>query len=448
MINPSDQTQEQSLNGNTSKYRRFHNPYILLIATLLPLVAVGLSRGDEWPGWRGPTGLGYTIEKDLPLTWNGKSGENILWKAELHGGKKRNPEFASPGWSSPIVWGDRVFLTTAIWPAEVPEAERRTTIGEHHVLCYRATDGQQLWDTILPAGKCVVNNFYHMYSVPTPVTDGKQLFALFASGVLVSLDFDGKIVWREELPLLREADGGICSSPILHKDTVIIPGIQELGLRALDKLTGKLKWEQTVRHRNTYATPALLRIGGKLQLIHNSGGIEGFDPDNGELLWSCRCESSQSSVTFGRGLLYVDAGRGGRTGTAIDPTGSGDVSKTHIKWETKVGGAAGTSPIIVGDYLYRISDPGIIRCWKVANGELVYEQRAERITPSASPVASADGRIYFASSGKTYVIQAGPEYKELAVNDLDDNPDYASAAVSGGRIFIKGKSYLWCIGTK
>jgi hypothetical protein len=109
---------------------------------------------------------------------------------------------------------------------------------------------------------------------------------------------------------------------------------------------------------------------------------------------------------------------------------------------------AGTSPIVVGDYLYRIGGNGIIRCWQMKDGEKVYEERAERITPSASPVASPDGRIYFASSGKTYVIQSGPEYKELAVNDLDDHPDYTSAAVSNGRIYIKGKSYLWCIGTK
>ena len=102
----------------------------------------------------------------------------------------------------------------------------------------------------------------------------------------------------------------------------------------------------------------------------------------------------------------------------------------------------------MGDHVYRISNPGIIRCWKLRDGELVYEERAERITPSASPIVSADGRIYFASSGKTYVIQSGPEFKLLSINDLDDHPDYTSAAISNGRIFLKGKSYLWCIGTK
>ncbi|MEK6205186.1 MAG: hypothetical protein N2B02_06095, partial [Amylibacter sp.] len=119
-----------------------------------------------------------------------------------------------------------------------------------------------------------------------------------------------------------------------------------------------------------------------------------------------------------------------------------------IRWQTPVKCAAGTSPIVVDNYLYRIGSNGIIRCWKMKDGEKVYEKRAERITPSASPIATREGRIYFASSGKTYVNQAGSEYKELAVNDLDDQSDYASAAVSNGRIFIKGKAYLWCIGKK
>ena len=436
------------MNGSVARYDRFGFSRDLCLGALLAFVATGMSRADEWPGWRGPTGLGVTNEIDLPLTWNGKSGENIIWKALLHGGKKQNQEFASPGWSSPIVWGERVFLTTAIWPVGMPEKERRETIGEHHVLCFRGTDGEPLWDTIVPPGKCVVDNWYHMYSTPTPVTEGTHVFALFSSGVLVSLDYDGKIVWREELPLRKEIDQGICSSPMLFEDTVIVPGIQELGLRALDKQSGKVKWEQTTKQRNTMATPALIRIGDRTQLIHNAGGIQGLDPTNGELLWSCRAESSQSSVVFGGGLLFVDVGRGGRTGTAIDPTGSGDVTKTHIKWEAKVAGADGSSPIIVGDHVYRISNPGIIRCWKLRDGELVYEERAERITPSASPIVSADGRIYFASSGKTYVIQSGPEFKLLSINDLDDHPDYTSAAISNGRIFLKGKSYLWCIGTK
>lgn len=416
------------------------------------VIAVALSveaRAGDWPGWRGPTGLGYTDEKDLPLKWNGKTGEGVLWKAQLHGGGKNNPEFSSPGWSSPVVWGDRIFLTTAVWPAGHDEKQRRKEIPAHHVLCFAAADGKQLWDTIVPAGPCLVDNFYHGYTTPTPVTDGNRVYALFGSAVLAALDFDGKVVWREELPRAKDVDGGVCSSPILYEDTVIVSGITpDVGLRALDRATGKVKWEQKTRTRSTMATPAVIRINDRAQLVHNAGGVQGLDPATGELLWSCKADGQQSSPVFGGGLLYVDAGRGGKTGTAVDPTGRGDVTKTRVKWTTQVDCPAGSSGVAVGDYVYRIVANEQIRCWKMSTGEDVYQERAVRVTPSASPIATADGRVYFASSGRSYVVKAGPEYEVLAVNDLNDGPDYATPAVSRGRIYVKGKSYLWCIGAK
>jgi outer membrane protein assembly factor BamB len=414
----------------------------------LLVAAAGTARAGDWPGWRGPTGLGYTDEKDLPLTWNDKTGENVLWKTLLHGGRKNNPEFSSPGWSSPIVWRDRVFLTTATWPSGLDEKQRRGSIAKHHVLCFDAADGKQLWETEIAAGKLLVDNFYHGYAVPTPVTDGKLVFGLFGSGVLAALDFDGKIVWREELPSQREKDGGVCSSPILYEDTVIVPGIQDMGLRALEKATGKVRWEQKTKQRNTMATPALIRIRDKLQLIHYAGGIQGLDPASGDMIWSCRAPTSQSSPAYGSGLLFADAGRGGQQGAAIDPTGKGDVSKTHVKWQTRVEGVAGSSAIVVGDHVYRSSGQDFIRCWEIATGELAHEIKAPRITPSSSPIATADGRIYFAGPGKSYVIRADPKLEILATNDLNDGDNYTTPAVSGGRIYIKGKSYLWCIAKK
>jgi outer membrane protein assembly factor BamB len=290
--------------------------------------------------------------------------------------------------------------------------------------------------------------------VPTPATDGQLVFALFCSGVLAALDTDGKIVWREELPGLPDVDnGGFGSSPVLYDDSVIVVGLGKTGLRALDKKTGKLKWEQKTKDRNLMATPALVRVGMKTQLIHCAGGIQALDPANGELLWFCRGPAvSWASPAFGGGLLYADEGRGGgKVGTAVDPTGTGDVSKTHVKWQVKVNGAAGTSPVIAGEYLYRASDPGLVRCFKVSTGELIYEERATNITPSASPIAAADGRIYFAGPGRSYVLQAGPKFEVLATNDLETggaSQNYTTPAVADGRIFIKGRLYLWCIGKK
>jgi outer membrane protein assembly factor BamB len=407
-------------------------------------------RAADWPGWRGPTGLGYTNEKDLPLAWDAKKGDNILWKAQLHGGSKQNPDFTSPGWSSPIVWGDRVFLTTAIWPKNLTEKERRATIAEHHVLCFQVSDGEQLWDTVVPAGKLVAKSQFHGYAVPTPATDGKYVFALFGSGVLAALDFDGKIVWREELPRLRDEDGSpVCTSPVLYEDMVILPGIHSMGLRALNKKTGKVVWEQKTNRRNTMSTPALIRIQDKVQLIYHSGGVQGIDPATGDVLWSCRAPTSQSSPVYGDGLLFADEGGGGQAGGAVvDPTGAGDVSKTHVKWQVKFPAPAGSSGIAVGKHLYRACHNDILRSWEMAAGKLLYEERLAGVSPSASPIATPDGRIYFASSQRSYVIESGPEFKILATNNLDDGPGYPTPAVSNGRIFIKGKSYLWCIGKK
>jgi outer membrane protein assembly factor BamB len=431
--------------------RRSFAAMTFLVGAASLLGATGSGGAGDWPGWRGPTGLGFTTEKDLPLTRNGKSGENILWKVPIPGVGK-NVDFTSPGHSCPIVWGDRVFITTALWPENLTDKERRQSIAEHHVLCFRAEDGKQLWDTVIPAGKVLVDNIYHGYAAPTPVTDGKHVFALFGSGVIVVLDFDGKIVWREELPRLRDVDSGICSSPILYEDSVILPSLDDNGLRALDRATGKVKWVQKTRDRNNMPTPAVLRIRDRPQLIHYAGGIQSLDPASGELLWYCRGpQVSYSSPAFGGGLLYADAGRGGQTGTAVDATGTGDVSKTHVKWQIRVNGPAGSSAVIVGDYLYRICSPDLIRCWKVGTGELVYEERAPKITPSASPIVCPDGRIYFASSGKSYVIKAGPKFELLATNDLETaggGHDYATPAVSEGRIYIKGRLNLWCIGRK
>jgi hypothetical protein len=312
----------------------------------------------------------------------------------------------------------------------------------------------------VPDGRCRVNNPWHGYATPTPVTDGQHVFALFGSSAVVCLDLDGKIVWREELPrgVRDDVHGGECGSPVLYEDTVIVMGCQTTGLRALDKKTGKLKWQQKSGDRNTMATPLLIRVHDRTQLIHFAGGVQGLDPATGEMIWTCRVSTDWASPVFGSGILYADAGTKSvfpngppGTGAAIDPTGKGDVTKTHVKWQVKVPEAEGASGIIVGDYLYRVSNPGILRCWKVGTGEMVYAERLNGISTMASPIATADGRIYFACAAKSFVIRAGPKFEVLGIGDLNDGGDYHSSstpAVSEGRLFIKGKKHLWCIGAK
>ena len=192
----------------------------------LVLGAVCPAWAGNWPGWRGPTGLGYTDEKDLPLKWDGKKGENIVWKVPIAGGPKA--EFNAPGHSCPIIWDDRIFITTAFWPGETTEEKRKTTIAEHHVICHRKSDGEKLWDTIVKPGTIIVQNEYHGYAVPTPVTDGKLVYALFGSGVVAVLDFDGKVVWTRcrtsATPIREFAAARFCTTIWLLSQALLMSG--------------------------------------------------------------------------------------------------------------------------------------------------------------------------------------------------------------------------------
>ena len=174
--------------------------------------------------------------------------------------------------------------------------------------------------------------------------------------------------------------------------------------------------------------------------------MQGVDPANGKVLWTCEAKGDTSSPVLGGGLVYLDSGRGG-TGVAVDPTGSGDVTKTHLKWKTGTIPDGYGSPVAVGDHLYRLHSPGVLKCLKLATGTVVYSERLPGTSTHASPVAGPDGRIYLASAGKSYVVRAGEKFEILATNDLgDDSP--ASPAAADGRLYLKGRKALYCVGEK
>jgi outer membrane protein assembly factor BamB len=240
-------------------------------------------------------------------------------------------------------------------------------------------------------------------------------------------------------------------SPILYGGNVIILCDKVSGashLLALDAKTGEMKWDEKRPKSNfSHTTPVLATIDGKDQLLIGAANqLQGVDPTNGKLLWWAANDGDVPCPILANGLVYCDSGRGGGFGIAVDPTGTGDVTKTNIKWKTdkKIGGLA--SPIAVGDYLYRIRDPGLLTCWKMATGEQLFEERIQGISSTASAFA-AEGRIYFASAGRSLVVKAGPKPEVLAINELDED-NGSSAAVAGGRIYLKGKNHLFAIGKK
>jgi outer membrane protein assembly factor BamB len=413
------------------------------VASLL-FVAAGMSRPEDWPGWRGPTGMGITRESGLPLTWGGKNSDKVLWKAALPGtdGKAR----LDHNQSSPIVWRDRVFLIMVYWP----EGTSQDKFPKHHVACYRTADGKQLWDTRVPPGPWLLKDLRGGYSAPTPCTDGERVYALFGSSVLAALDLDGKLLWRKEIAPYAW-DVAVGTSPVLFGDTVLVlaDGTMPKNSRliAYDKRSGDIRWERARPTSNfNHTTPVPVEVNGKTQLlVASSSAVQGLDPADGSVIWWANNKGDVPTPVFGQGLVYSEDGRGG-PGLAVDPTGKGDVTRSLVKWRTAPVPEGYSSPIIAGDYVYRIHNPGILKCWKLADGKLVYSERLPAgVDTAPSPFLTPEARLYFVSGGKSVVVPAGPKFEVLAVNDLGD-PSRCSAAVSGGSIYIKGGRYLYRVG--
>ncbi len=420
-----------------------------LLLVISVLFVPSTAPAGDWPGWRGPTGQGVSAEKDLPLSWNGKTGDNVLWKVHLPGqdGKAKQDR----NQSSPIVVKGKVFVTASYWPEGVDPGKNYP---EHHVVAYAAADGKQLWDVKVAPGPWKLTDLRGGYTAPTPACDGERVYVVFGSSVIAALDLDGKPVWRKEV-VPFEFDVAFGSSPVLYGDTVILQcdGVKRSSrLVAFDRKTGDVKWEQK-RPQNefSHSTPIVARIGDKDQLlVAASNAVQGVDPASGKVLWWCAGKGDTVSPIFGAGVVYLDSGRGG-SAVAVDPTGSGDATNSHRKWTVPQVPEGFSSPVIVGDLMYRLHNPATLKCWKLATGEVVFSERLEGVSTASSPFTTPDGRIYLANAGKTFVLKAGPKLEVLATNDLGDVTDASaspSAAVADGHIYLKGRQYLHCIGKK
>lgn len=393
-----------------------------------------MAGAENWPGFRGPTRQGVSSEKNLPIRW--APDKNVLWKTAIPGN----------GWSSPIVWQDRIFLTTAT-------AEGRSC----RVLSIDAKTGKILWDRHVFDQETLFKREQNSYASPTPVTDGERVYAVFAEGSIVALDFDGKVVWQNhDFDFFSEH--GLGASPILYKDMLIMTfdpssrtGREErigwkvpwdgAAIWALDKRSGKRVWEGKRRaSRLAHVTPNLMDVGGKMQLISGGGDvIQGFDPDSGKRLWSVysRGEGVVPSIVIGGGLAYSISGFEATTIRAVAPGGK-------IVWEQTRSDSHIPSMIYHEGLLYNLHESGVATCMDAKSGEVIWQQRVGG-SYWASPVL-AEGRIYFlAEDGETIVIEAGHEYKEIARNRLGQHTQ-ASMAVSGERLFIRTAAELWAIG--
>jgi outer membrane protein assembly factor BamB len=395
------------------------------------LPAPGAER--QWPRFRGPSGQGSTGSAILPLHWD-KDGDNILWRVKI----------PARGNSSPIVWCQRIFLTGATVDGR-----------ERFVFCFRVTDGRLLWSRQAPVREperrvSIING----YASATPVTDGERVIAFLGACGLISYDFDGNQEWHFD-DMRFDIIEGTASSPVLYKDSVIFIHDQDNAdsvFLALDKRTGKLRWQRPRQRASTWSTPVVVRVADHDELIFTGGEtVKGYNPADGTELWTVAGAADKviPTMVVGTDLIYSASGQEGLT-LALRPGGIGDVTGTHIAWRSVRGGPRAASPLYHAGRLYQFSRNGSASCLNAQTGEAVWKHRigasADRIqdTFSASPLEN-NGMIYvFGESGTTYVLRAGDHFEVVAENDLG-SPILASPAVAGDRLIVRTHTELICI---
>lgn len=413
----------------------------ICLALSLSLGALGL-RAENWPEFRGPDRQGHSAEKNLPLKWSQR--ENIRWKAAIPG----------DSWSTPIIWADRVFLTTA------------TDKGEScRVVSLDAGTGKVLWDREVFRQKPRKKETRNSYATPSPVTDGERVYAVYSDGSFVAVNFDGSVAWtNRDHPFYSQH--GLGASPILSGGLLIMTmdasseGEDKLigwqkpwdksYVLALDAKTGKERW-RTLRGvtRISHGTPTLWTgPDGRVQVVSEAGDVvQGFDRDTGEKLWTSAVEGEGKvpSTLVADGMVFTAGGFRGRESIKAFRLGEkGDLKEKNLVWEQKKGNPKVPSMVYVKPYLFTVNDTGFATCLKADTGEVVWNERVSGGF-SASPV-HADGKLYLLdNNGDTTVIEAGPRFQVLAKNPLSE-PTQASMAVSGGRLFIRTEKNLYCVG--
>jgi outer membrane protein assembly factor BamB len=407
------------------------------MALLLVLFALGVASpvvaqdaaAPEWPQFRGPGGQGHSSESGLPLTWS--EGKNVAWKTPIEG----------LGWSSPVVAGGRVWLTTAI--------EKRGI--SLRVVAFDVASGREVVNVEafnIPSYRREINP-KNSWASPTPVIEHDRVYVHFGADGTAALTTSGDIVWKTRFDYASQHGAG--GSPILYGDLLIFncDGSDAAFVVALDKRTGKVKWKTNrgFPADQAYTTPLIIRAADRDQLISvGAFRARAYDPATGKEIWRVRYDEGFSNVprpVFAHGLVFIATGFQQPSLLAVRPDGKGDVTRTHIAWSLTRGAPLTPSPLAVGDELYMVTDGGIATCLDARTGTIVWQQRLGG-TYSASPVF-ADGRIYFmAEQGVTTVIAPGREFRRLAANALDGGL-LASMAVSGGSLFLRTDTHLYRI---
>ncbi len=423
----------------------------------------------NWPSFRGPNGTGVADTQNPPVVWNGIKGESIRWKTPIPG----------LGHSCPVIWGDRVFLTTAISSGQADPKIRVGNYGDvasvndtskhtWQVLCLDRDSGKILWTKTAYEGvPKIKRHLKGSQANCTIATDGKHVIACFGSEGLYCYDFDGKLLWKRDLSTLDssfaldvEYEWGFGNSPVIYDGRCILQCdlSHDSFIAAFSLEDGSKLWSTPRDEIPSWGSPVVWKNSQRTEIVTNASQYaRGYDPETGAELWRLakKSEATIPTPVLGKELAYISSGnRPIQPIIAIRPGAVGDISlgskeetNKSVAWSRLRGGPYMPTPILYGEYLYTCSNSGVVTCYLAANGKEVYKERIGGASYTASPVA-ADGRLYFISEqGEVRVVKAGPSFELLSVNEMGDNC-LASPAISNGMLFIRTQHFLWAVGAK
>jgi outer membrane protein assembly factor BamB len=406
---------------------------------LAPLLFLAPLHAEDWPGWRGPRGDGTSPETGIPTVWS--KSQNVLWKADVPG----------RGYSSPVVVGDRLLLTTCLEDKQ-----------ERLLLCLDRRTGKELWRATVLRAPLEAKHGLNSYASSTPASDGERVYVTFLRKpdmVVACYSLAGKKLW-ERSPGKLLSKHGFCTSPVLHGNLVILNGDQDAQayVVALDKKTGAERWRADRPNRTrSYCTPILIadpkRPGHTQLVLSGSKCVTGYDADTGKLLWIHDGPTEQyvASLVLHQGVLFLTTGFPQYHLMGIRPDGTGNITHTrHVAWHIphKDNGARGASyvpsPLAHKGHFFVVSDPGYLGCIEAQTGKRLWMKKLGR-RHSASPVL-VEGRLFIPDDdGKVWVVDASPAFHVVACNDMKESI-FASPAVSHGHLFLRTTGGLYCIG--
>ena len=420
----------------------------VVVASLFCLLASSVS-AENWPGWRGPRGDGTSLEKNVPISWDGAEGRNVAWNVEIPG----------EGHASPTIWGDSIFLVSCL-----PESKERVLISLD-----RRT-GQQLWQKTVVESPLESKHSLNSFASSTPTTDGKLVYVAFlkvdgrtvpapnvgkprpitpGEMVVAAYDFEGNQQWMTKPGEFISAHG-FCSCPVIFEDLLIVNGDHDGDsyVVALNRTTGDTVWKTPRRHKTrSYVTPIIREINGKQQMVFSgSKCIVSLAPRTGKMLWNVEGPTEQyvASMVYDNEKFYMAAGFPTHHVMAVRPDGQGDVTDSHVAWHTQEVKCYVPSPVLVDKYLIVADDRGTANCFETTKGERLWQGRMG--SHFSASLVTAGGLVYFqADDGTTRVVKPGPDMEIVSENELGER-SYASPAISEGQLFIRGEKHLFCIG--